>query len=107
MWDEEEVEAEFEEGGGTSEESHDSEFLSPDSKAKAIMESKLPESEKHAYMVRLGLVDIEIEKGIPFKIYAKIKQIPKHLHEAMMVWPKAKIIKLASREQWDKIFKDF
>jgi len=78
-----------------------------DAKVKSIMESKLPESEKQAYLVRLGVIKEEKQTGIPFKVWAKIRKIPHNLHEAMIAWPRVKGREKASLQEWDKLFKDF
>ena len=78
-----------------------------DAKSRTILESKLPEAQKRDYLTRLGFIKEDTQEGIPFKIYAKLRKIPNHLHEAMMVWPNARDIKLASAKQWDEIFKEF
>jgi len=78
-----------------------------DDKTKKILESKMPEKDKKDYLVRLGVIEKEKQSGVPFKIWAKVRKIPKHLHEAMMVHPKAKGLRVAELKQWDDIFKDF
>ena len=78
-----------------------------DAKVKSIMESRLPDSEKQAYLVRLGVVKEEEQTGVPFKVWAKIRKISHNLHEAMMVSPRAKGREKASLQEWDQLFKDF
>jgi len=79
-----------------------------ESKGKRIMESNLSDEEKTAYMIRLGLEkDSEPQSGITFSAYTVIRKIPRDMHEAMRLWPKAVGISLADLKQWDEIFKDF
>jgi len=106
MWDEEEKEFEADEVE-IEEVETPSDAVDLSAKEKAIMESNLPEAEKKAYLVRLGLIEEKVEEGIPFKVYARLRKIPNHLQEAMMVWPNARGIKLATAKNWDEIFKEF
>lgn len=75
-------------------------------KAQEILDSNMPKWKKDEYLEQLGKVK-QKKSGIPFPVYAKIKKIPQHLHKAMLVFPKAKGVELASLEEWDQIFKNF
>lgn len=78
-----------------------------ESKAEAIRASKMPESQKREYLQQLGVIPKAEQRGVPFAVYAKIRKIAKSLHSAMVAYPKAKGISLASLEEWDEIFKNF
>lgn len=80
---------------------------SVESKAAAIRSSKMPESQKMEYLQEIGAEPKPALAGIPFPVYAKIRNIAKSRHSAMLAYPKAKSISLAALEEWDAIFKDF
>lgn len=76
-------------------------------KIKAIEESKMPLEQKEAMLKEMGAKVEEIPQGIPFEVFARIKKIPKTMHKAMQLYPKAKSVSLASLAEWESIFKDF
>lgn len=78
-------------------------------KVRQILDSKMSEIEKKKYLEHLGLVKKDEPKGneVSFMVYARVKGISSHLHRAMMAYPKAKSVRLATLSQWDEIFKDF
>jgi hypothetical protein len=76
-------------------------------KLKAIKESKMPEEQKKAMLKELGVLCEAKKEGVPFSVFAKIKKIPKTMHKAMQLYPKAKNVSLASLQEWESIFKDF
>lgn len=78
-----------------------------EAKIKAIRESAMPEAQKQAYIDELSPKGKVAVSGIPFNVYAKLKNIPKTLHKAMQTYPKAKNVSLATYENWEEIFKDF
>lgn len=84
-----------------------SSVFDPEQKAKVIMDSRLPESEKAKYLDRLGLTQVEEKIGVPFNVYARLKKIPAGLQNAMLAYPKAKGVESATQKQWDEIFKEF
>lgn len=71
-----------------------------------IEASSLPESQKREYLKSLG-VGVEKESGVPFSVYAKARKIEASRQKAMLAYPKAKGVRLASLQKWDEIFKDF
>jgi len=78
-----------------------------DEKIKAIQDSKMPESQKNAYLKEMGVVVEAVQEGVPFSVFAKIKNIPGTMHKAMMVYPKVKGVRLASVQKWEELLKDF
>ena len=78
-------------------------------KAKLILDSKMPEAQKQEYLKSIGHgVSVEEKQSeVPFLVYVKARNIPIHLHKAMLAWPKAKSVSSASLKQWDEIFKEF
>lgn len=76
-------------------------------KIKAIKESKMPEDQQNEMLKEIGALCEARQEGIPFTVYAKIKQIPKTMHKAMQLYPQAKNVSLASLKEWEIIFKDF
>jgi hypothetical protein len=78
-----------------------------DVKIRAIRESKMPIEQQEALLKEIGVKVDEAPKGVPFSVYAQIKRIPKTIHKAMQLYPKAKNVSLASLEEWESIFKDF
>ncbi len=76
-------------------------------KTKAIRESKMPEDQQKEMLKEIGVLCEARQEGIPFTVYAKIKKIPKTMHKAMQLYPKAKNVSLASLQEWEIIFKDF
>jgi len=79
-----------------------------EAKVKAIMESAMPESQKQEYLRQIGAITPASDEGkIPYNVYAKVRRVPRESHNAMMVYPKAKNVRLASLGEWDEIFKDF
>jgi hypothetical protein len=80
--------------------------FSKEEKIKAIKSSKMPDSQKQAYISELEGEKVE-KKGVPYAVYAKVKGIPSDMQKAMLAFPKAKGIEVATLKQWDEIFKDF
>lgn len=76
-------------------------------KEMAIRDSKMTEEQKEYLLEKIGVIEKKKESGIPFNVYARIKNINKGLHEAMLVFPRAKGVKLATIKEWDSIFRDF
>lgn len=76
-------------------------------KEQMILKSKMPLNQKNALLKQIGVLKEEAEKGVPFNVYSRIKNIKSGLQEAMLVFPKAKGVRLATIEAWDSIFKDF
>lgn len=77
-------------------------------KAKAIMDSAMPEDQKMAYLREIGAVAKEdLTNKVGLDVYFTVKKIDRMCHGAMKVYPKAVGIRLATIEQWDEIFKDF
>ena len=77
-------------------------------KIKAINESQMPEEQKIALLKEIGAIKEESTDGkIPFIIYAKVKKIGTDRHKAMLAYPEATGVSLASIEEWDEIFKNF
>jgi hypothetical protein len=77
-----------------------------DKKVAAIEASNLPDSQKAEYLKSLGIGVVK-EDGVTFSVYAKVRKIEHSRHSAMLAFPKAKGIRLASLEKWDEIFKEF
>lgn len=76
-------------------------------KVRAIRESKMPIEQQEALLKDMGVKVDAAPQGVPFSVYAQIKRIPKTMHKAMQLYPKAKNVSLASLEEWESIFKDF
>lgn len=77
-------------------------------KVKVIVESKMPEEQKQAYLKQIGAVREESYEGkVSFGVYAKAKKIEVGRHLAMKAYPKAKSVRLATLDEWDEIFKEF
>jgi hypothetical protein len=76
-------------------------------KIKAIKDSSMPIEQQEALLKEIGVKVDEAPKGVPFNVYAQVKKIPKTMHKAMQLYPKAKNVSLASLEEWESIFKDF
>ena len=77
-------------------------------KAKAIMESSMPEAQKQKYLADIGMVKTVSDNGkVPFNVYARLRKVPKDRLKAMEVYPKAVSVRLASIDEWDEIFKAF
>lgn len=79
------------------------------SKADAIRESKLPDSEKEKYLRQIGeLKDEPFDPSkISIEVYATIKSVPVERVKAMKVYPTAIGVKLATLAEWNEIFKNF
>lgn len=77
-----------------------------DKKVAEIEASNLPDSQKVEYLKSLGIGVVK-ESGVTFSVYAKVRKIEQSRHSAMLAFPKAKGIRLASIEKWDEIFKEF
>lgn len=79
-----------------------------DKKIQAINESQMPEEQKIALLKKLGVIKEEsLEGKVPFIIYAKVNKISSEQHKAMLAYPKATGVSLASIEEWNLIFKEF
>lgn len=83
--------------------------LDIEKKADAIRKSKMPEDQKRAYLVQLGVekADGVKSKAISLKIYLAKKGIDSGLLAAYQAYPLAKNISLATPSEWDEIFKKF
>jgi len=80
----------------------------PTDKASTIAASKLPESHKLAYLKQIGAVQEPSDEGkVGFSVYARLKKIDGSLHKAMLAYPKAKGISVATLVEWDEVFKKF
>lgn len=79
-----------------------------DKKIQAINESQMPEGQKIALLKELGVIKEEsLEGKVPFVIFAKVNKISVDQHKAMLAYPKAKGVSLASIAEWNQIFKEF
>lgn len=78
-------------------------------KIKEIEASKLPESEKKAYIARLtgNKSDPAAVNRVPFTVWANRRNIRQNIRVGMLAFPKAKGVANATFEEWDTIFKDF
>lgn len=77
------------------------------SKADIIKNSKMPEWQKEQMLKKIA-PKLESNDGkIPFNVYAKMKKIDQGIHRAMLAYPKAKSVSLATLQEWDEIFKGF
>jgi hypothetical protein len=81
--------------------------VEPIDKAQIIRDSKMPEEQKLNSLKKIGAIPDKGEEGITFGVYAKVRKINASRHKAMMAYPKAKDIRLATLQEWDEIFKDF
>lgn len=78
-----------------------------ETKVEEILHSKMPQKQKEASLKKIGAVTDKKAEGVSFEVYAKIRKIDIGRHRAMLAYPKAKNIRLATLKQWDEIFKDF
>lgn len=78
-----------------------------ETKAEEILSSKMPQKQKEASLKKIGFITDKKVEGVSFEVYAKIRKIDIWRHRAMLAYPKAKTIRLATLKQWDEIFKDF
>ena len=77
-------------------------------KAQAILDSKMPEEQKQAYLKQIGWITPASDEGkVTFATYAKVRKISKDRMSALSHYPKAKSVRLATLEDWDNIFKNF
>ena len=84
------------------------EAFSLEKKAQAIMDSKMPEAQKQAYLKSIGWTKEPSHHGkVTFATYAKIRKVEKDRLSALSYYPQAKSVRLATLEQWDNIFKNF
>lgn len=84
------------------------EAFSLEKKAKAIMDSKMPEEQKQAYLKSIGWTKEPSHHGkVTFATYAKIRKVAKDRLSALSHYPQAKSVRLATLEEWDNIFKNF
>ncbi|NBW99235.1 hypothetical protein EBR03_06655 [bacterium] len=81
--------------------------LDVEAKVEEILQSKMPEKQKEASLKKLGFITDKKAEGVSFEVYARIRKIDVWRQRAMLVYPKAKTIRLATLKQWDEIFKDF
>lgn len=77
------------------------------SKIDVIKASKMPDWQKKELIDKLEDNGEELEGKIPFSIYARIKKLNTTMQKAMLAYPDAKKISLATIEEWDLIFKNF
>lgn len=77
------------------------------SKIDVIKASKMPDWQKKELIDKLEDKGEELEGRIPFGIYARIKKLGGSMQKAMIAYPAAKKISLATIEEWDLIFKNF
>lgn len=84
------------------------EAFSLEKKAQAIMDSKMPEEQKQAYLKSIGWTKEPSHHGkVTFMTYAKIRKVAKDRLSALSHYPQAKSVRLATLEEWDNIFKNF
>jgi hypothetical protein len=77
------------------------------SKIEVIKASKMPEWQKKQLLEQLEGKKEDLGGKIPFSIYAKIKKLSSGVQKAMVAYPEAKKVSLATVEEWDLIFKNF
>lgn len=81
------------------------------SKADVIRASKMPAHQKEQYLRDIGEVPQKEEvfdpSKVTFQVYAQIRDVPKDRRQAMLVFPKASGVKLATLSEWDEIYKNF
>jgi hypothetical protein len=84
------------------------EAFSLEKKAQAILDSKMPEDQKQAYLKSIGWTKEPSHHGkVTFATYAKIRKVTKDRLSALAHYPQAKSVKMATLEEWDNIFKNF
>ena len=76
-------------------------------KIERIKASKMPSWQKKQLIERLQGVPEDSKGKIPFSVYAKIKKLPSGMQKAMLAYPEARKVSLATVEEWDLIFKNF
>lgn len=77
------------------------------SKIDVIKASKMPDWQKKQMIDQLEKKDESLEGKVPFGIYAKIKKLGSGAQKAMLAYPEAKKVSLATLKEWDEIFKNF
>ena len=77
-------------------------------KAEVIRSSSMPEAQKESYLRKIGALAPDSNAGkVPFHVYAKLRKTERDRINAMRVYPKASLVRLATLKEWDEIFKDF
>jgi hypothetical protein len=80
------------------------------SKKKKILFSKMPEYQKREALIAIGEIKEdpkEMDGKVSFRVYAKAKKVNLRFHSAMLAFPSAKDVELATFKEWDEIFKRF
>lgn len=79
------------------------------SKADLIRNSKMPDAQKEACLREIGEIKDKPfnPNEVTFHVYATVRKIPVDMQKAMLVYPKANGVRLATLTEWDEIFKQF
>jgi hypothetical protein len=77
------------------------------SKIETIKASKMPEWQKKQLIEQLQGKADDLKGKIPFSVYARVKKLSSGVQKAMLAYPEAKKVSLATVEEWDLIFKNF
>jgi len=77
------------------------------SKIDVIKSSKMPIWQKKALIEELEGKSEKLDGKVPFAVYARIKKLGSTMQKAMLAYPGAKNVSLATVEEWDLIFKNF
>ena len=80
------------------------------SKADAIRSSKMPEWQKREALISIGAIDApkdSLKGKVSFRVYVKVREVHERYHRAMLAYPKASGVSVASIQEWEKIFKGF
>ena len=80
------------------------------SKKDQILASKMPEYQKREALIAIGEIKEDPQESankVTFKVYAKVEKVNPRLHSAMLAYPSAKGVELATLKEWNEIFKGF
>lgn len=78
-----------------------------EAKIAKIQASKMPESQKVAFIQRLKIDNASESVKISFAVYCQRKKIKPHLRVPMQAYPPAKGVRSAPFEVWEEIYKNF
>ena len=78
-------------------------------KAEAIKASKMPEAQKERYLRDIGakVEEKSTDHKISLKVWMQVSKKDLGMAGAYKAFPKAKDVRLATRKEWDEIFKSF
>lgn len=80
--------------------------FSVDAKIEAIKSSRLPESQKGAYIAALSGSKEDVE-AVTLDVYLRVKKKSESVKAGMKAFPKAKAIARATVAEWDSVFANY